>query len=545
VTDCDRRDAWDPMHVPGSADSHYITDNIGEAAPGVLSPLAATTWPVVGCSFPRRIAYEMGVFDKTELAGPGPGRDRLVTVFFGRMAMEMEYLATVGDRMPGTSGEDAVRSMFGRVPESMTFAPTRRRYPIVAYKLPRVLLTSTGNVRKLAVEIDDWWRVQVARLPELDHAGALGVMADALARFDETIGVHSLALLSVVQPLLDGLTKLVATAGVGDVGELSGTGGAEMAIISDIWSASRGQLSLEGVIANHGFHGPLEGEISSRVWREDPAPLERMISEYAARDEAQSPVRRERTSRARLPQRQREVLAALPRIRRPGARLLLTLAARILPTRGIGKRSYLQTIDVARGAARRIGQILDAAGRIDDPEDVFYLTRDELFDGVPPDAKALVAERRRRRAEYQLLRLPAGWKGVPEPEVIDDAPDGGGALPTVTGIGVSSGVVEGVVRVVHDPSFAEVEPGEVLVTPTTDPSWASIMFLSSALVVDIGGALSHAAVVARELGVPCVVNTRTGTRQLRTGDHVRVDGKAGTVEVLERAELAPSAAGGV
>jgi pyruvate,water dikinase len=92
------------------------------------------------------------------------------------------------------------------------------------------------------------------------------------------------------------------------------------------------------------------------------------------------------------------------------------------------------------------------------------------------------------------------------------------------------------VRVVHDPSFTEVEDGEVLVTPTTDPSWASIMFVSAALVVDIGGTLSHAAVVARELGIPCVVNTRNGSRVLRTGDRVRVDGAAGTVEVLERAE---------
>src|SRR5581483_7192662 len=93
-----------------------------------------------------------------------------------------------------------------------------------------------------------------------------------------------------------------------------------------------------------------------------------------------------------------------------------------------------------------------------------------------------------------------------------------------------------VVRVVHDPSFTEVEDGEVLVTPTTDPSWASIMFVSAALVVDIGGTLSHAAVVARELGIPCVVNTRNGSRVLRTGDRVRVDGGTGTVDVPERAQ---------
>jgi pyruvate,water dikinase len=89
--------------------------------------------------------------------------------------------------------------------------------------------------------------------------------------------------------------------------------------------------------------------------------------------------------------------------------------------------------------------------------------------------------------------------------------------------------------VVLDPSFADVEPGEILVSATTDPSWASIMFLSSALIVDIGGSLSHAAVVARELGIPCVVNTRRGSTLLHTDDLVRVNGGAGTVEILERA----------
>jgi pyruvate,water dikinase len=109
----------------------------------------------------------------------------------------------------------------------------------------------------------------------------------------------------------------------------------------------------------------------------------------------------------------------------------------------------------------------------------------------------------------------------------------------LSGVGVSPGVVEGPARVVTDPSFDEVEPGEVLVAPSTDPSWASIMFLSSALVVDIGGALSHAAIVARELGVPCVVNTVTGTRSIRTGDHIRVDGGTGVVTILKRARQTP------
>jgi pyruvate,water dikinase len=103
----------------------------------------------------------------------------------------------------------------------------------------------------------------------------------------------------------------------------------------------------------------------------------------------------------------------------------------------------------------------------------------------------------------------------------------------VDGIGVSAGVSEGVARVVRDPSFAEVQQDEILVAATTDPSWASIMYVSCALVMDMGGPISHAAVVARELGIPCVVNTRTGTTDIRTGDRVRVDGAAGTIEIVE------------
>jgi pyruvate,water dikinase len=100
------------------------------------------------------------------------------------------------------------------------------------------------------------------------------------------------------------------------------------------------------------------------------------------------------------------------------------------------------------------------------------------------------------------------------------------------------GVVEGRARVLLTPDFDEVEPDEILVATFTDPSWSSIMFLSAALVVDIGGALSHTAVVARELEIPCVVNTKSGTKVIRTGDRIRVDGAGGTVEILSRGPAA-------
>jgi phosphohistidine swiveling domain-containing protein len=525
---------WDPLHAPGGPDEHWSTDNVGEAAPGVLTPLGWSVWGEVGDNMVKQIAYGLGVFNRAE-------RDsdhRFVRIFYGRAALQVEYLATVGDRMPGTTGEETVASLFGRPPEDMAWHPSRRRYPVIAVKLPLVFVRAGSRITSLAAETDAWWRDQVPRLGDLDLPQAAALFRLATARFDRAIAVQSICLLGCIQPLYDALARLIERTGVGDIAALSGSGGAEMAIVGDIWRASRGELTVDELVTNHGFHGPREGELSARVWREDRTPLERVIAEYAAQDESYSPLARDARNRAARAQIQRELLAAVPRSQRPATRLLLWLAARRIPLRGFAKRAFLQSLDVCRGSARRAGELLSAERLLDERDDIFYLTSAEWTEGrLPPDATELIARRRQRRAEYEQLRIESNWKGTPA--AVRAQPDAAGAgreLTVVTGLGVSAGVAEGTVRVVRDPAFADVEPGDVLVSSTTDPSWSSIMFISSALVVDIGGPLSHAAVVARELGVPCVVNTRDGTERLRTGDRVRVDGGAGTVEILERAE---------
>lgn len=144
-----------------------------------------------------------------------------------------------------------------------------------------------------------------------------------------------------------------------------------------------------------------------------------------------------------------------------------------------------------------------------------------------------MAIRRAKREEYLQIDLPQTWTGVPTPTLRTDRAAATGAS-TFTAIAGSPGVAEGTVRVVTDPMTDEFADGEVLVCETTDPSWASLFLVANALVIDVGSAMSHGAIVARELGLPCVINTRTGTRELRTGDRVRVDGTAGVVSVLSR-----------
>jgi pyruvate,water dikinase len=190
-----------------------------------------------------------------------------------------------------------------------------------------------------------------------------------------------------------------------------------------------------------------------------------------------------------------------------------------------------------RAAARVCGEHLARAGSIDDPEDVFFLTLEEI--GDHSDLRAVVSERKRLRAEYERMDIPMTGSGTPEPAVSSDStatrdgPLDTGA--TLKGLGASHGVVEGRVHVAVDPrDISSFEPGEVLVCRTTDPSWTTWFMMSSAVVIDIGGTLSHGAIVARELAIPCVINTKIGTHVLQTGDRVRVDGDIGAVTILER-----------
>jgi pyruvate,water dikinase len=203
-------------------------------------------------------------------------------------------------------------------------------------------------------------------------------------------------------------------------------------------------------------------------------------------------------------------------------------------------------LDVARLAARVAGRELAAAGLVEDASDVFYLTRAELAGTLPDDIRTVIAERRAFHEHCRTLRLPDYWDGAPEPLPVHDARpgdrerDGDAPGDPLRGIGVAPGVVTGTVRVVDgrdEPEADSLRPGEILVCETTNPSWVTLFLVAGAMVIDIGGVISHGAIAARELGIPCVINTRDGTRRLRTGDVVRVDGSSGSVEVLQRAEV--------
>jgi rifampicin phosphotransferase len=176
------------------------------------------------------------------------------------------------------------------------------------------------------------------------------------------------------------------------------------------------------------------------------------------------------------------------------------------------------------------GRRLALVGVLDRPEDVFHLRFDELerIDAVWPPPAALTRElreriqhRKRRRAELENIPLV-------DPRLIRSDAVQGEAL--VRGTPGSPGMAEGLVRVIRNTSeFARLQAGDVLVAPYTNPAWTPLFQHAAAVVVDSGGAMSHAAIVAREYGIPAVMGTADGTSRLEDGQRVRVDGTRGVV----------------
>jgi pyruvate,water dikinase len=536
----------DPIHTRSGPTTFWTTVNAAEALPGVITPLTWTLYaPVVERSV-RTAFAELGVLRRNEVVWPEDPDERFIGIFRGRAAVNLDRFRAMADRSPGQSGDAVEREFFGTVRAGVTSTPVPGRYPFVAAKTPVAALGVARRLGRLEAEADAWWHRVVADLggsrrryrgdtprpPGLgDPERARAVLAEAKDLFTRVMVPHTIG--TMLAPAFFGRLAALA-AGAGHPGLelrlLTGQPMHETAWLAELWEVSRGRAPLAGFVDRYGYHGPDEGELSATPWREDRAPLEAMVERFRALPDDEAPTAVERRRAQEAARAEQMLLGALSAVRRPAGRTLLRITRHFMPLRETGRSAFLRAVDGARAAARHLGAHLADAGVLKAADDVFFLTFDELTDPSPGPLADVVAHRRARYEEHRTVRLPDCWVGDPEPLAANGEGDRiGNALP-LQGFAVSPGVVEGRARVIaRADDLGSLEPGEILVCPYTDPSWSSGFLIAAGLVIDVGGPLSHGAIVARELGVPCVINTRVGTSVLHTGDVVRVDGATGTV----------------
>jgi nucleoside-diphosphate-sugar epimerase/phosphohistidine swiveling domain-containing protein len=258
-----------------------------------------------------------------------------------------------------------------------------------------------------------------------------------------------------------------------------------------------------------GHRGPAELEMRSSSYADDPELLLRMVAKSV-----ESPVRSEASHQI------------LPLPARPVARL----ASYQVRDREVRRDRMVRAVWLLRNLLRELGRRLTDSGALEAADDVYYLLVDEL-DALPADTAGLVARRRAEQHRLAGVTPPAIFSGEWRPTTAAAA-----VLPpgqALTGVGVSGGRVRGRVRIVRAETIDDLEAGEILVAEVTDVGYTAAFAYAGAVVTELGGPMSHAAVVAREFGIPCVVDVHDATRRLAPGALIEVDGTGGTIEVLE------------
>ncbi|KRE70295.1 phosphoenolpyruvate synthase [Arthrobacter sp. Soil762] len=300
------------------------------------------------------------------------------------------------------------------------------------------------------------------------------------------------------------------------------------------------QSGLARFMGQYGHRAVAEIDVGMPRWSDDPTHILGVLANYLrlegsalapdvqfsnAAEEADACVDRlvaEARSRGRL--RGTVVRAALRRAR-------LFAGLRELP-----KYQLVVGLAEVRKQLGLAGAALAAAGVVADADDIFFLDLDEARTGLDSgaaDLRDLVAQRRADYAvELERRHIPRVLlSDGTEPEAIPsgDAVTASKVPGALSGSPASAGVVTAAARVILDPVGAHLEPGEILVAPSTDPGWTPLFLTAGGLVMEMGGPNSHGAVVAREYGIPAVVGVPDATLRLFTGQEITVDGGAGTV----------------
>jgi phosphoenolpyruvate synthase/pyruvate phosphate dikinase len=296
--------------------------------------------------------------------------------------------------------------------------------------------------------------------------------------------------------------------------------------------------ALEAYLERYGMRCAGEIDITRPRWRERPTTLVPLILDNIKLFEPGAAARRFEQGRQKAQKYEQDVLGRLRTLpdgeQKAGQtqqmidRVRTFIGYREYPKYGIISRYFVYKRALLSEAERLV-----RAGVLAAKEDIFYLTFQELHDVVRTNQldDELIGRRKDAFRSYQALTPPrvltSDGEALNGAYRRDDVPVG-----TLIGLPVSAGTVEGRARVILDMAQADLEPGDILVTAHTDPSWTPLFVAITALVTEVGGLMTHGAVIAREYGLPAVVGVLDATRLITDGQRIRVHGSDGYVEIL-------------
>ncbi|MDX2524258.1 PEP-utilizing enzyme [Streptomyces europaeiscabiei] len=554
---------------------HYTRANAGETLPEPASPLGWTLVWGRGLHGWRKGFVGFGIYHEEEVAGPRPP---FVGMFGGYFYLNLSHMRLFGIRM-GQTADQIDAAFVGQRSDTPAYVahPDDQDGELTA-KAGGTLQRMLGQTNFPEADAD---RERLRRLrrerPDpsgLSDAELVAYARSLLDQVETTFQRHVESSLpasvgpAILGPLCASVDRpgdmLDLIGGLGDVDSASPSDGlwtlsrqvaasAELTALFDEGPAAV-ERALDGAIgdvkafrdafeeflATSGDRGPNEWDIHALSWEAAPVQALALVDRIRHSSDDGSPAARRARLSSRREQTAREIRDALPEDAQPMFDAGMHASQVWIPARERTKANCVTVVNEIRMAVRELGRRGVEAGRLAAPEDVMMLLDTELDDYVadPEAFGPVIAQRLQEYAGLHELEPPffiaddARTEIDTWPRRAEERTEAAVEGDALSGVGGSHGTYTGRVRVVTDPASCEaLEPGEVLVAPITDAAWTPLFLVAGAAVVDVGAINSHAVVVCRELGIPAVISVEGGTRRLRDGMVITVDGDRGTVTV--------------
>lgn len=547
-TDVERK-IWETDNPPSRQWPLYTRGNVGEVFPEVVLPFS---WSLLGQ------AAEDGwrrAFEKLGLVADGDFSDDepmvILSVFGGYCYINASYVRLLGVRAPGGKVEN-IDSMFFGESDAPAYAPSDGDKN----------LKSTLRLARTVLRL-----LRTRALPDLEHDKARVDRFVTRYPGDDATNAELIAYCREFSPLFEhlffrhidntfsnalvsgALIDLIAKAGKSEllVSVLGGIGDIESAAPSvAMWELSRLEpgsaeyaTGFERLLRDFGTRGPNEWDVGTDPWAFRPEMATAAIDSMRRADESHAPG----AQATRLAEARAEAIRAVREELNPIDRFQFdkAFAATVLfsQARERSKTTVIKAIHAVRRAQRALHERAAADGGVAERWMSCLLNIDEFerYLDDPGSFSALIDERAALHARLASLVPPFIVNGeVPDIDTWDSRAGDREQLSsgaTLQGIAGCSGVARGRARVVLDAGEpGDLGPGDVLVAPITDPSWTPLFLAAEAVVVDVGATMSHAVIVSRELGIPCVVSAVGATRTIPDGAQIEVDGNTGVVRIL-------------
>ena len=522
--------------------------NIGEMMPGAVTPL---TYSVTGRGIDIGMQH---AYRRSGVSVPHGDHVRYVAMYFGHLFLNLTMLSEIAADVAGSSKAQMCMALCGRdieeIPEPEPAGKLERAVNGARYfynllsaakhradldsLLSKLSLPRRGDASSLYRAIDahlpQLWKAYELHLLSSSSSGALApILLGVLARGEEPTQAHHAEVAEMLAgaanvesaDIAEGADRIVDLLLVNPDAEATFASVGTEEALSWLRSTASGDAGQElaRYLDRHGHRAVRELELRQKGWRDDPAPLITSL---------QSAFRAKRSGARARSKKPKAVPSDHPILRQ-----LLPVAHAAIRCREHTKSALVAVTTEFKRAYRALGAALTEEGLLPDEDAVFFLTHEELG-ALLRGSRELGGRAVSRRSviDYQMtLHFPQVFRDRPEPLRPEPPQSEDGAL---IGKPVSRGSVTGRARVVETlAEAAELQAGEILIAPITDVGWTPYFSLIAGLATDVGSAVSHGAVVAREYGLPAVVNLRVATSRFRTGDLVLLDGDRGTLERVE------------